>query len=118
MSGGSVNHELIAMFDNHLETGGFIEVLSPNPETYDRSSKFRLYRKNPNLQDYLLVSSTSIEIDLYHKNAAGNWLIINYQAGDTIDTIKLKSVNLSFLIEQIYGNLDLTCSKVLDQQQS
>jgi Uma2 family endonuclease len=82
-----------------------VEVLSPSTETYDRSSKFRLYRKNPNLQDYLLVSSTSIEMDLYHKNAAGDWLIINYQAGDTIE---LKSINLSFPIEQIYRNLDLT----------
>jgi Uma2 family endonuclease len=82
-----------------------VEVLSPSTETYDRSGKFRLYRKNPSLQDYLLVSSTSIEMDLYHKNAAGDWLIINYQAGDTIE---LKSINLSFPIEQIYRNLDLT----------
>ena len=82
-----------------------IEVLSPSTEIYDRSSKFRLYRKNPVLQDYLLVSSTSIEMDLYHKNETGDWLIINYQAGDTV---KLKSINLSFPIEQIYRNLDLT----------
>jgi len=90
-----------------------VEVLSPSTESYDfpletlreRGGKFRLYRHNLVLQDYLLVSSTSIEIDLYHKNAAGDWLIINYQAGDTIE---LKSINLSFLIEQIYRNLDLT----------
>ncbi len=82
-----------------------VEVLSPSTEAYDRGGKFRMYRKNPVLQDYLLVSSTSIEMDLYHKNDAGEWLIINYQAGDTIE---LKSINLSFAIEQIYRNLDLT----------
>jgi len=82
-----------------------VEVLSPSTEIYDRSGKFRLYRKNPVLQDYLLVSSTSIEMDLYHKNEAGDWLIINYQAGDNVE---LKSINLSFPIEQIYRNLDLT----------
>jgi Uma2 family endonuclease len=82
-----------------------VEVLSPSTESYDRGSKFRMYRKNPALQDYLLVSSTSIEIDLYHKKDTGEWLIINYQAGDTIE---LKSINLSFPIEQIYRNLDLT----------
>ncbi|PHX54927.1 Uma2 family endonuclease [Tychonema bourrellyi FEM_GT703] len=82
-----------------------VEVLSPSTEIYDRSGKFRLYRKNPNLQDYLLVSSTAIEMDLYHKNEAGDWLIINYQEGDTIE---LKSINLSFPIEQVYRNLDLT----------
>jgi Uma2 family endonuclease len=81
-----------------------VEVLSPSTELYDRSSKFRLYRKNPNLQDYLLVSSTSIEMDLYHKNEAGEWLIINYQEGDTVE---LKSINLSFPIEQVYRGLEL-----------
>ncbi|MBW4534278.1 MAG: Uma2 family endonuclease [Pleurocapsa minor HA4230-MV1] len=87
-----------------------VEVLSPSTESYDRGGKFRMYRKNPVLQDYLLVSSTSIEMDLYHKKDTGEWLIINYQAGDTIE---LKSINLSFLIEQIYRNLDLTPEEVL-----
>jgi Uma2 family endonuclease len=82
-----------------------IEVLSPSTESYDRGGKFRMYRKNPILQDYLLVSSTSIEIDLYHKKDTGEWLIINYQAGDTVE---LKSINLSFPIEQVYRNLELT----------
>ncbi|MEQ9551575.1 MAG: Uma2 family endonuclease [Coleofasciculus sp. G3-WIS-01] len=82
-----------------------VEVLSPSTEAYDRGSKFRMYRHNPALQDYLLVSSTRMEIDLYHKKQTGEWLIINYQAGDTIE---LKSINLSFPIEQIYRNLDLT----------
>jgi Uma2 family endonuclease len=82
-----------------------VEVLSPSTEIDDRGRKFRLYRKNPALQDYLLVSSSSIEIDLYQKNEANDWLIINYQAGDTIN---LKSINLSFPIEQLYRNLNLT----------
>jgi len=82
-----------------------VEVLSDSTEAYDRGSKFRLYRHNPVLQDYLLVSSTQIEIDLYHKNDAGDWIIINYQAGDTIE---LKSINLCFPIEQVYRGLTLT----------
>ncbi len=82
-----------------------VEVLSPSTEAYDRGGKFRMYRNNPVLQDYLLVSSTSIEMDLYHKNDAGEWLIINYKEGDTIE---LKSINLSFAIEQVYRGLDLT----------
>jgi Uma2 family endonuclease len=82
-----------------------VEVLSDSTEAYDRGGKFRLYRNNPVLQDYLLVSSTRIEIDLYHKNDAGEWVIINYQEGDTIE---LKSINLSFSIEQVYRGLVLT----------
>jgi Uma2 family endonuclease len=80
-----------------------IEVLSFSTEAYDRGGKFRMYRQNPILQDYVLVSSEQIEIDLYHKTESGSWEIINYQAGDTIE---LKSVDLSFSIERIYEGID------------
>jgi Uma2 family endonuclease len=90
-----------------------VEVLSARTESYDslsetqsdRGGKFRMYRQNPVLQDYLLVSSTSIEIDLYHKTDTGEWMIINYQAGDTVE---LKSIDLRFPIEQVYRGLVLT----------
>lgn len=82
-----------------------VEVLSKSTEAYDRGGKFRMYRNNPVLQDYLLVSSTRMEIDLYHKKETGEWIIINYQEGDKIE---LKSINLSFAIEQIYRGLILT----------
>ncbi len=82
-----------------------VEVLSPSTEAYDRGGKFRLYRNNPLLQDYLLVSSTSIEIDLYHKKDNGEWIIINYKEDDMIE---LKSINLTFAIAQIYRGLTLT----------
>lgn len=82
-----------------------VEVLSDSTEAYDRGGKFRMYRKNPVLKDYLLVSSTRMEIDLYQKNDAGEWTIINYQAGDIVE---LKSINLSFPVEQVYRGLTLT----------
>jgi Uma2 family endonuclease len=82
-----------------------VEVLSATTEAYDRGGKFRMYRNNPVLQDYLLVSSTTIEMDLYHKKDTGEWIIINYKEGDTVE---LKSINLSFAIEQVYRGLDLT----------
>jgi Uma2 family endonuclease len=82
-----------------------VEVLSATTEAYDRGGKFRLYRNNPVLKDYLLVNSTTIEMDLYHKKDTGEWIIINYKDGDTVE---LKSINLSFPIEQVYRGLDLT----------
>ncbi|MEL6249844.1 MAG: Uma2 family endonuclease [Cyanobacteria bacterium J06648_16] len=82
-----------------------VEVLSDSTEAYDRGGKFRLYRLNPVLQEYLLVSSTRLEIDLYRKNDAGEWVIVNYQPGDTV---ALRSINLSFPIEQVYEGLTLT----------
>jgi len=80
-----------------------IEVLSESTEAYDRGGKFRLYRNNPALQDYLLVSSTRLEVDLYRREA-DQWLILNYQP---VDTIELKSIQFSLPIEQIYRGLTL-----------
>ncbi len=81
-----------------------VEVLSPSTEAYDRGGKFRMYRQNPVLQDYVLVSSEKIEIDLYRKTESDRWEIINYQAGDTIE---LNSINLTFPIERIYEGISL-----------
>ena len=79
-----------------------IEVLSPTTEAYDRGNKFRMYRRNPSLQDYVLVDANSIAIDLYHKEPDGKWDIVDYRAGDVVE---LKSVNLTFPIEQVYEDI-------------
>jgi Uma2 family endonuclease len=79
-----------------------VEVLSDSTEAYDRGEKFYRYRRNPILHEYVLVSAKSIAIDLYRKNDGGEWVINNYRVGDVVE---LKSINLSFPIEQIYRGI-------------
>jgi Uma2 family endonuclease len=79
-----------------------VEVLSDSTEAYDRGKKFEKYRRNPNLVDYVLVSSDEMAIDMYHKNEAGDWLILSYRAGDRVE---LKSIGLSLAIEQFYEEI-------------
>jgi Uma2 family endonuclease len=79
-----------------------VEVLSDSTEAYDRGKKFEKYRRNPNLIDYVLVSSDEMAIDIYHKNNAGDWLILSYRAGDRVE---LKSIGLSLAIEQFYEEI-------------
>lgn len=80
-----------------------VEILSDSTEAYDRGNKFFRYRQNPQLQDYVLVSSHDIAIDLYRKSENGRWEIINYRAGDIVE---LQSINLSFPIEQAYRGIN------------
>ena len=80
-----------------------VEVLSPSTEAYDRGDKFRMYRRNPSLRDYVLVHTDKIAIDLYRKDEAGNWNIINYEAGEAIE---LRSINLTYSIEQVYEDIE------------
>ncbi len=79
-----------------------VEVLSDSTEAYDRGDKFYRYHRNPVLQDYVLVSAKSIAIDLYHRNDSNEWVITNYRAGDIVE---LKSIALSFPIEQVYREI-------------
>jgi Uma2 family endonuclease len=79
-----------------------VEVLSNSTEAYDRGKKFEKYRRNPNLIDYVLVSYDEMAIDIYHKNDAGDWLILSYRSGDRVE---LKSIGLSLPIEQFYEEI-------------
>ncbi len=79
-----------------------IEVLSPSTEAYDRGNKFNLYRRAASLQEYILVSTTEIAIDIYRKNERGRWEINNYRAGDPLE---LASINLTFPIEKIFKGI-------------
>jgi Uma2 family endonuclease len=79
-----------------------VEVLSSTTEAYDRGKKFKMYRRNPSLQEYVLVSVDTIEIELFRKTETDDWRIINYQTGDTVE---LKSVNLTCQIQQIYEDI-------------
>jgi Uma2 family endonuclease len=90
-----------------------VEVLSPSTEAYDRGNKFKLYRRNPSLKDYVLVDSDKMAIDLYRKDDSGNWYILNYEVGDSLD---LQSINLTFSIEQVYEDITFITDKADDEK--
>jgi Uma2 family endonuclease len=79
-----------------------VEVLSDSTEAYDRGKKFEKYRRNPNLVDYVLVSSDEMAIDIYHKKDTGDWVILSYRSGDLVE---LQSIDLSVPIEQFYEEI-------------
>jgi len=79
-----------------------VEVLSSSTEAYDRGKKFEKYRRNPSLVDYVLASSEEMAIDIYHKNNAGEWVILSYRANDRVE---LKSIGLTMPIEQFYEEI-------------
>jgi Uma2 family endonuclease len=79
-----------------------VEVLSPSTEAYDRGDKFRLYRRSPDLQEYILVSTNEICLDIYQRNERSRWELMSYGVGDLVE---LKSVNCTFPVAQIYEDI-------------
>lgn len=81
-----------------------IEVLSPSTEAIDRGKKFTHYRQLETLQEYVLVDSQKIGIDLFRCNEQGLWVLHPLAAEDTL---VLESVGLSFPLETIYRQVRL-----------
>ncbi len=79
-----------------------VEVLSPGTESLDRGDKFREYRSLPSLQEYVLISSTQINVEIYRRGEGRLWLYTAYQAGDTVT---LESVGFECSIALLYENV-------------
>ena len=92
-----------------------VEVLSLSTEAYDRGKKFNWYRRNPNLIDYVLVSSDEMAVDIYHKKDTGEWVILSYREGDVVE---LKSIGLSLPIEQFYEEVVFESSPLKEENSS
>ena len=86
-----------------------VEVLSPSTEAYNRGKKFKLYRRSASLVEYVLVSSTEIEIDVFRKNDRGRWEEISYVAGDLVE---LESINLTFPIDRVYKGIKFSSESI------
>jgi Uma2 family endonuclease len=64
-----------------------------------------MYRQNPDLKEYVLVDANSISIELFRRTNENNWQMIDYKLEDKIE---LKSINLTFPIEQLYEEITFT----------
>jgi len=80
------------------------EVLSPSTEAYDRGSKFAQYRRFESLKEYVLISSDSINVEIFRLNEKGKWELTPYGEGDEIE---LTSVDFKFSIDLLYEDINL-----------
>ncbi|NJN03951.1 MAG: Uma2 family endonuclease [Leptolyngbyaceae cyanobacterium SL_1_1] len=76
-----------------------VEVLSPGTEALDRGEKFKEYRTLPSLEEYVLISSTDISVEIYRRGEGRLWLYSAYQSEDTI---RLESVGFELAIGLLY----------------
>ncbi|MBD2207092.1 Uma2 family endonuclease [Calothrix sp. FACHB-1219] len=90
-------------FDNFLRYPCLIvEVLSPTTEAFDRGDKFADYRKIESLQEYVLVSQTRMNIEIFRRNPEGQWVLYTYSPGDNIHLV---SVDFNCAIADVYEDV-------------
>jgi Uma2 family endonuclease len=73
-----------------------IEVLSLSTEEKDRGVKFRQYRRIPTLQEYMLIDSQSVSVEIFRRDSLlpERWTLDTYGLADTIDFRSVGLLNL------------------------
>lgn len=79
------------------------EVLSPSTEAYDRTRKSDLYRACPSVEEYVLIDSQRMRIELYRR-ADPFWLsiVLGPEA-----QVELTSLEISFPVAALYRDVPL-----------
>ncbi len=79
-----------------------VEVLSDSTETTDRREKLVNYQTLESLREYVLVSQDEIKVEVYRKDAQGNWSVQTLGKGDDVE---FNSVGLTLTMTDIYEDV-------------
>lgn len=89
--------------DNHRDTllnpTALFEVLSDSTEGYDRGEKFARYRTIPSLREYVLVAQKKVQVEHFHRQDDGGWLLRVLGPGDHL---ALPSLGCEIAVDEIY----------------
>ena len=79
-----------------------MEVLSESTEAFDRGRKFAYYRECPTIQEYVLVDSHRLAVEVFRREAPHLW---TYHAWGTGDEVELASLGIHFPLASVYRNV-------------
>lgn len=89
-------------FDNLLNPVVLVEIMSEGTEDYDRGRKFQRYRSIPTFTEYILINSQVIEVEVWRKNPAGQWTLME-QKTSLDDQFAIGMINLTISLKQAYA---------------
>jgi Uma2 family endonuclease len=86
--------------DNLMNPVLIVEVLSESTAVYDKSDKFIACKTIPSLQEYVLVSTDTPEIEIYRRENEDHWTLIKER--DSGNKVRFDSINFEFELGEIY----------------
>jgi Uma2 family endonuclease len=90
--------------DTHVDTLTnptlLVEVLSPSTEDYDRGRKAAMYRRIPSLQELLIISQDSYEVELSRRMPDGSWSLL--EAVGLEASVDLQSIAYTLRLSELY----------------
>ncbi|WP_221394501.1 Uma2 family endonuclease [Dyadobacter sp. NIV53] len=82
-----------------------IEVVFDSTGAYDRGDKFRHYRDIESLQEYILVNSINVGVEIYRRTEDNHWLLAE-SAYKLSDTTTIQSIEASLLLSDLYDGTE------------
>lgn len=79
-----------------------VEVLSPGTSAVDRGDKFEEYRRIPTLEEYLIIDSSRVLVELFCRTESG-WDLKEYGLGAAF---QLTSIPLEIKVDDLYEDIE------------
>lgn len=89
-------------FDNLLNPVVLIEVMLEGTEDYDRGRKFLRYRSIPSFQEYILIDSQQVAVEVWRKNDLGQWTLTE-QPVDLAGQFTIQTIALTIPLSKAYA---------------
>ncbi|HEY9693587.1 MAG TPA: Uma2 family endonuclease [Oculatellaceae cyanobacterium] len=89
--------------DTILNPQVIIEVLSESTKGYDRQDKFEAYRSIDNIQEYLLIDQSRINVKQFSKTGKKRWTFSEYDQED--EAISLTTVEFKISLLDLYNKV-------------
>lgn len=88
--------------DTLLNPTAIFEVLSPSTEAHDRGDKWSRYRQMPSLQQYVLVSQSQPQIEVFTRTG-DVWLFDDARGLDA--TLALAAIGVTLSLSEVYARV-------------
>jgi Uma2 family endonuclease len=79
-----------------------VEVLSPSTEVLDRGEKFECYRECPTIQEYVMINTSRLAIELCRREKNNFWSFQTLKPGATVE---LTSLGVRFPVSDVYAKV-------------
>ncbi len=94
-------------FNNLLNPAVLIEIISEGTEDYDRDTpvrgrKFLRYRSIPSFQEYVLIDSQRVAVEVWRKNDLGQWTLVE-QPSDPSGQFTIQTIGLTLPLSKAYA---------------
>ena len=96
-------YEMIQGVASLLNPAALFEVLSRSTANSDRTDKFGCYKTLPSLQTYVLVTQDKPRIEVFERQATGEWTETIYAGLDA--TAKLERIGCELALKRVYARI-------------